>query len=109
MIGLSVHPVQVQDTRVLRAVSIATALRAGCLSATVDYESSDEEEKKQSFELTFEQTEMLGRFGDASFDYPKLSFKEVARKLLGPKPFKATTKGKKFEKVCREVFDRERE
>jgi hypothetical protein len=80
------------------------------LSATVDYESSDEEEKKkQSFELTFEQTEMLGRFGDASFDYPKLSFEEVARKLLGPKPFKATTKGKKFEKVCREVFDRERE
>ena len=88
MIGLSVHPVQVQDTRVLRAVSIATALRAGCLSATVDYESPDEE-KKQSFELTFEQTEMLGRFGDASFDYPKLSFEEVARKLLGPKPFKA--------------------
>jgi hypothetical protein len=57
--------------------------------------------RKQSFELTFEQTEM--------FDYPKLSFEEVARKLLGPKPFKATTKGKKFEKVCREVFDRERE
>ena len=65
--------------------------------------------KKQSFELTFEQTEMLGMFGDASSDYPKLSFKEVARKLLGPKPFKATTNGKKFEKVCREVFDGERE
>ena len=65
--------------------------------------------KKQSFELTFEQTEMLWRFGDASLDYPKLSFKEVARKLLGPKPFKVTTKGKKFEKVCREAFDRERE
>jgi hypothetical protein len=65
--------------------------------------------KKQSFELTFEQTEMLGKFGDASFDYPKLSFEEVARKLLGPKPFKTTTKGKKFEKVCREAFDRERE
>jgi hypothetical protein len=65
--------------------------------------------KKQSFELTFEQTEMLGKFGGAAFDYPKLSFEKVARKLLGPKPFKATTKGKKFEKVCREVFDRERE
>ncbi len=108
MIGLSVHPVQVQDTRVLHAVSIATALLGGCLSATVDYEPQMRK-KKQSFELTFEQTEMLGRFGDASSDYPRLSFEEVARKLLGPKPFKATTKGKKFEKVCREVFDRERE
>jgi len=34
---------------------------------------------------------------------------EVARKLLGPKPFKATTMGKQFKKVCREAFDRERE
>jgi len=66
--------------------------------------------KRQSFELTFEQTEMLGKFGGASSVYPKLSFEEVARKLLGPKkPFKATKKGKQFEKVCREVFDRERE
>jgi hypothetical protein len=65
--------------------------------------------KKQSFELSFEQTEMLAKFGDASSDYPKLSFEEVARKLLGPKPFKAPKKGKQFEKVCREVFDRERE
>ena len=66
-------------------------------------------EKKQSFELSFEQTEMLGKFGGASSDYPKLSFEEVARKLLGPKPFKATTKGMRFKKICREVFDRERE
>ena len=66
-------------------------------------------EKKQSFELSFEQTEMLGKFGGASSDYPKLSFEEVARKLLGPKSFKATKLGKQFEKVCREVFDRERE
>ena len=65
--------------------------------------------KKQSFELTFEQTEMLGKFAGASSDYAKLSFEEVARKLLGPKPFKATKKGKQFEKVCREVFDGERE
>ena len=65
--------------------------------------------KKQAFELTFEQTEMLGKFGGASFDYPKLSFEEVARRLLGPKPFKATTKGKQFKKVCRDAFDRERE
>jgi len=65
--------------------------------------------KKQSFELTFEQTEMLGKFGGASSDYPKLSFEEVARRLLGSNPFKATTKGKQFEKICREVFDRERE
>ena len=65
--------------------------------------------KKQSFELNFEQTEMLAKFGDASSCYPKLSFDEIARSLLGRKPFKATKKGKQFEKVCREVFDRERE
>ena len=52
---------------------------------------------------------LLGKFGGASSDYPKLSFEKVARKLLGPRPLKATTKGKQFEKVCREVFDRERE
>src|SRR6266850_5452367 len=40
MTGVSVHPVQVQDTRVLHAVSIATALLAGCSSVTGDYESS---------------------------------------------------------------------
>jgi len=49
--------------------------------------------KKQSFELTFEQTEKLAKFSDASFDYPKLSFEKVARKLLGPKPFKAQRRG----------------
>jgi hypothetical protein len=68
-----------------------------------------DEEEKQSFELTFEHTEMLEKFGDASSDYPVLSFDEIARKLLGPKPFKVTTKGKQLEKICREVFDRERE
>src|SRR5882672_8726194 len=36
----SVHPVQVQDTTVLHAVSIATALLAGCSPVTGDYESS---------------------------------------------------------------------
>jgi hypothetical protein len=41
--------------------------------------------KKQSFELRFEQTEMLGRFGDASLDYPKLSFK-LARAELATMP-----------------------
>jgi len=65
--------------------------------------------KKQSFELTFEHTEMLAKFSDAASNYPKLSFEEVARKLLGPKPFKATKKGKQFKKICREAFDRDRE
>jgi hypothetical protein len=92
MTGASVHLVRLLVTMVLLSVGSATAVLAGCLSATVDYESPDEEEKT-IFRLTFEQTEMLGRFGNASFDYPKLSFKEVARKLLGPKPFKATMKG----------------
>jgi hypothetical protein len=49
------------------------------------------------------QVTLIGRF------WVTPEVEEVARKLLGPKPFKATTKGKKFEKVCREAFDRERE
>ncbi len=63
MTGASVHLVRLLGTMVLLSVGSATAVLAGCLSSTVDYESPDE----------------------------------------------ATTKGKKFEKVCREVFDRERE
>jgi hypothetical protein len=65
-------------------------------------------EDKDSAKLTLEQVEMLANFSDAAFDYPDLSFEEVARKLLGPEPFKATPSGKQFEKECRAMFDRER-
>jgi hypothetical protein len=40
MIGSSVQLVRLLGTRVLRSVAIATAVLAGCLSATGDYESS---------------------------------------------------------------------
>jgi len=40
MIGLIVHFLWLQDTTVLHAVSIATALLAGCSPVTGDYESS---------------------------------------------------------------------
>jgi hypothetical protein len=66
-------------------------------------------QEKDPLELALEQIEMLANFSDASFDYPALSFEEVARKLLGPEPFKATASGKQFEKECRAMFDRERE
>jgi hypothetical protein len=65
--------------------------------------------KKQSFELTFKQTEKLAKFSDASLDHPKLSFEEVVRQKFGPKRFPHTPQGRLFEKECREIFDRERE
>jgi hypothetical protein len=55
------------------------------------------------------QQDCPANFADASFDYPKKSFQQVARFLLGPKPFPKTKNGEFFKKVCREVFDRERE
>jgi len=66
-------------------------------------------QKQETPELTLEETCMLANFSDASFDYPALSFEQVARKLLGPEPFAPTADGKQFERECREVFDRERE
>jgi hypothetical protein len=55
------------------------------------------------------QRDCPANFADYSFDYPEKSFEQVARLLLGPKPFPKTKQGAFFKKVCREVFDRERE
>jgi hypothetical protein len=49
--------------------------------------------KKQSFELTLKQTEMLGKFGGASFDYPKLSFERGSTKAARPETFQGHNEG----------------
>ena len=59
--------------------------------------------------LCVAQTEIVGQMNDLSFENPKLTFEQVAKKALGPNPFPRTTNGRKFEKECRAVFDREQE
>ena len=58
-------------------------------------------------QLTVEQIEIVGQFNDAAFEYPKLSFEQVAKKLL-PKGFGAGPAGKKFREEAKAVFDQER-
>jgi hypothetical protein len=58
--------------------------------------------------LTPEQAEVAAQFADYAFDYPGLSFDEVARKVL-PKGFGTGQAGQRFRKEAKEVFERERE
>ena len=59
-------------------------------------------------ELSVEQQEMAAQFSDFAFDYPTLSFDEVAKKVLGPNPFAATPTGRKFRTEAKAAFDQER-
>jgi hypothetical protein len=59
--------------------------------------------------LTSTQWDCPANFADAAFDYPKETFARTTRRLLGQKGFPNTKSGAAFKKVCREVFDRERE
>lgn len=65
--------------------------------------------KTKPARLTTAQTEIVGQMNDLSFENPKLTFEQVAKKALGPKPFPRTANGRKFVRECRAVFDRERE
>jgi hypothetical protein len=58
--------------------------------------------------LTVAQLEIAAQFADFSFDYPTLSFEQVARKILGPNPFPNTASGRKFRSEAKAVFDQER-
>jgi hypothetical protein len=59
--------------------------------------------------LTEAQIEIVGQFNDFSFENPKLSFEEVARKELGSNAFPKTPNGRKFRAECKAMFDLERE
>jgi hypothetical protein len=58
--------------------------------------------------LSVAQIEMAAQFADHAWDYPKLSFDQVAKKVLGARPFPATPAGRKFQRECRDVFEQER-
>ena len=59
--------------------------------------------------LSVAQLEIAAQFADHSFDYPHLTFEQVAKKFLGPRPFPATPTGRKFRAEAKAVFDQERE
>jgi glycine cleavage system protein P-like pyridoxal-binding family len=63
---------------------------------------------KLTSKLTVTQAEIAAQFADYSFDYPTMSFDEVARKVLGSKPFPNTRSGQKFRTEAKAVFDQER-
>jgi hypothetical protein len=65
--------------------------------------------KSKSAKLTAVQIEIVGQFNDYSFENPKMTFEQVSLKELGLKLFPRTPNGRKFEKECRKVFERERE
>ena len=59
--------------------------------------------------LSVEQLEIVGAFSDYAFEYPKLDFEAVARKVIGVrKPFPDTPTGKLLRRECKAIFDRER-
>jgi hypothetical protein len=58
--------------------------------------------------LTESQWEIVGQFNDISFEYPKLTFDQAAKKVLGSKPFPNTPKGRAFRREAKAVIDQER-
>jgi hypothetical protein len=60
-------------------------------------------------QLTVEQIEVVGQFADYAFDYPILTFDEVARKVMRSRPFPKTQAGREFKRQAKEIFDQERQ
>jgi len=59
--------------------------------------------------LSVEQLEIVGAFSDYAFEYPKLDFETLARKVIGVrKPFPDTPTGRLLRRECKAIFDRER-
>ena len=65
--------------------------------------------KRKRAGLTAAQIEIVGQFNDRSLEKPRMTFEQVARKMLGLLPFSKTASGIRFEKECRKVFDREQQ
>jgi hypothetical protein len=62
---------------------------------------------KSQSKLTFEQIDLAAAFSDAAYDYPKLSFNQVAKNVV-PRGFGKGPAAKQFTKDAREIFNQER-
>lgn len=58
--------------------------------------------------LSVDLLETAAQFADHSFDYPRLSFDQVAKKVLGARSFPIRPNGRKFRAEAKAVFDQER-
>jgi hypothetical protein len=58
--------------------------------------------------LSVEQLEIVGQFSDVAFDYPRLSFEQAAKRVLGT-PFPNTPAGREFKCEAKRIFDQERQ
>jgi hypothetical protein len=58
--------------------------------------------------LTAEQTGLVDRFADPSFEFLGLTFDQVAQKIVGTRPFANTSNGREFRRQAKLVFNRER-
>ena len=65
--------------------------------------------KPKHVRLTDAQARSWITFNYYSFENPKLTFEQVASKVLGRNPFPRTPRGRKFEQECHKIFDRARE
>jgi hypothetical protein len=57
--------------------------------------------------LSVAQLEIVGQFSDVAFDYPRLSFEQATKKVLGT-PFPNTPAGREFKREAKKIFDQER-
>jgi hypothetical protein len=48
---------------------------------------------------------MTANFYDAALDYPRESFDQITRRMLGAKGFPRTKNAGAFERECRKTFD----
>jgi hypothetical protein len=63
---------------------------------------------KRKPKLTFEQVELSVLFTDGAFDNPRMTFDEVAKKIL-PQGFGEGQSGKAFRNESERIFDLERD
>jgi hypothetical protein len=71
-------------------------------------QTSNRKPAKLRPELSVAQAELAAQFSDYAFDYPGLTFDDVARKVLGSRPFPNTPAGRRFKREAKEVFEQER-
>jgi hypothetical protein len=64
--------------------------------------------KTRQQNLTFPQTCMIKNFEEAVFDFPKESFEQITRRMLGPKGFPNTKNTKLFRSECRRALNMSR-
>jgi hypothetical protein len=74
----------------------------------VHFADAAKQSPKRRAPLSVAKIEIVGQFNDYASENPKLSFVQVAKKVLGSNPFPKTPNGRKFWQECKSVFDRER-